>query len=352
MGMSGFESGERVNFKAYQRNPISRIIHIAVSILAVLVCMPAEAQNKRSLAVIDFSAGPTAKLSQEDRRALTDAVRNQANRSLNLLYWEILPREKVEAIIPSGKKNLVSCNEKCIAKVVKKKSVDYVITGSVAAVGSGLQVTLNAYNTASGMVEVSDVVRASNVDSLLEPLEKRSVDLFQKIGLGAAYAGAGQASETSRPFVSGFSALGGFGSLPIGNMAVIYKPGVGGEILAGLRFGGDFSLGIYGLTGITAYPTDPSTGFGLGWVMVEVPARVGASVYVGPFVLFTEAGPHYYREPIGEGAYRYNIGFGGAAGGMLKVGWFAVFARARVQNINYTGDTQLYEAGLRWYTGR
>lgn len=327
---------------------------LRVSIVMVIVVLgflgAAQAAAKKSLAILEITGGPTVNTTTEERRILTDAVRTQALRSLPTAHWDVLPREKVNGLIP---KKTPVCEEACVARLVRKKASDYVVSGALAAIGSTFQVTLTAYRTESRTLEASEVFRAQKIEELVDALDQRSADMFRKIALEAANNREPVVVTENRiPFSGPFAALGVNGSLPVGTMRELYGPGGGIDLSVGLRFGRDFGFDVYGISGVTAYKVDHDATPDFKGELVEIPARGGASVFVSPFFVFGEAGPHYFRESLGDNVKRWNSGYGGALGGGVKFANLGIYARARVQNIKYFSDTRLYEAGLRWYTGR
>jgi len=132
--------------------------------------------NAATIAVLEITLPhDEVNLSVAETKFLTDELRRQATQLLQKDH-SILTREKIIALVPKTAENLNSVID--IGLVIKS---DYVTQGFIGKLGSLFTLTVELYETSSGIMLGYFVKESSNLEGLLNAIRENAPALFAKI---------------------------------------------------------------------------------------------------------------------------------------------------------------------------
>ncbi|MBR6124746.1 hypothetical protein IKQ19_14315, partial [Candidatus Saccharibacteria bacterium] len=94
--------------------------------------------------------------------------------------YTIMTRDNILQMLPPGKA-LEECEGSCLVETGKNISADYVCQARVSTFGASITLSAELYETAGNKLIASFNGRGSNVEELLEVIERKSADFFKVI---------------------------------------------------------------------------------------------------------------------------------------------------------------------------
>jgi hypothetical protein len=153
--------------------------------MVFLVCLAFGAVSALAthVAVLETVADGAAKdnVSLQDRQYLTNVLREEAVKQLPAVQnYTIMTRDNILQMLPPGKA-IEDCEGSCLVETGKNISADYVCQARVSTFGSSITLSAELYETAGNKLIASFNGRGSNVEELLEVIERKSADFFKVI---------------------------------------------------------------------------------------------------------------------------------------------------------------------------
>lgn len=152
-------------------------------LLFVFLVFLAESALATHVAVLETVADGAAKdnVSLQDRQYLTNVLREAAVKQLPAAEnYTIMTRDNILQMLPPGKA-LEECEGSCLVETGKNISADYVCQARVSTFGASITLSAELYETAGNKLIASFNGRGSNVEELLEVIERKSADFFKVI---------------------------------------------------------------------------------------------------------------------------------------------------------------------------
>lgn len=149
----------------------------------VFMMLSAASALATHVAVLETVADGAAKdnVSLQDRQYLTNVLREEAVKQLPAVQnYTIMTRDNILQMLPPGKA-LEECEGSCLVETGKNISADYVCQARVSTFGSSITLSAELYETAGNKLIASFNGRGSNVEELLEVIERKSADFFKVI---------------------------------------------------------------------------------------------------------------------------------------------------------------------------
>jgi hypothetical protein len=149
----------------------------------VFMMLSAASAFATHVAVLETVADGAAKdnVSLQDRQYLTNVLREEAVKQLPAVQnYTIMTRDNILQMLPPGKA-IEDCEGSCLVETGKNISADYVCQARVSTFGSSITLSAELYETAGNKLIASFNGRGSNVEELLEVIERKSADFFKVI---------------------------------------------------------------------------------------------------------------------------------------------------------------------------
>ena len=189
----------------------------------LLVSSTSLAVESDSVAVLELE-NQAGRVKVAEVQFITDMVRKAAKDGLDPARFKVMTRETMEVIVPaSDMKCLVG---KCIVEIGKKLQAKYVVGGSVKDVGTKIAITLEAYETRSGVLTGSETGTATTVDEAVAMVQQMGTRLIRQVTRGDGGPGKDGGG-------SGIS----FNVTKLGNVPTVEGPRVSDATVTGLDFG-------------------------------------------------------------------------------------------------------------------
>ena len=155
----------------------------------------APGRNAEPVAVVELQSS-SKRLKPEDVQYLTDMLRTAARSGLDRMRFQVMTRESMEVIVPSSEMKCMA--ESCLIEIGKRLQAKFVVGGSVKDVGTGVGITLEAYDTKDKMLVGSANERAKDADDAVTVMGLMAAGLIRQI-VGAAGAGGGGRGGAPQP---------------------------------------------------------------------------------------------------------------------------------------------------------
>jgi formylglycine-generating enzyme required for sulfatase activity len=205
---------------------------LALMLVGAITLCTASAQSKKTLAILEFSGDKSAGVSLQERQALAENARGIAVRKLPKSGWVVMTRDNMQALLPPGI-NLSDCGgDECIITTGRTIQASYIVTGRFTKLGAYLQANIQLYDVATGALLGTAQPRATDVNTILDPLEKELGELFGELG-GVSpppTTKAGSAAPQAQAAVAQAEDLGSMVGVPAGCF-MMGSPKGEGEIL-------------------------------------------------------------------------------------------------------------------------
>ncbi|MFN3197531.1 MAG: PEGA domain-containing protein [Bradymonadia bacterium] len=129
---------------------------------------------------------------------LGETIRTRAARRMGD-HWLLITRENILAMLPPGV-DLASCEGDCEVETGRNIGAHALLTGTLSSVEGRWRINLHLYDTDSGALLKSHLVRADGLGALERPLQSAVDDLLDALPnvLSSAEAGIMQAAPTMR----------------------------------------------------------------------------------------------------------------------------------------------------------
>ena len=162
---------------------------VAAVLVAVLVGTAA-AQVKRVAVVeteIDAQSGASKTVNKAEVRQITAVLRKEAVKKLPQGKYEIMTSETVMA---QGSAKLEECaDENCVITLGSMIGADYIVRGTISKVGTKLTTSVDIFETENGnLVASSDLVRAGNIEELLDKTAAACAEMYKTFESGLSNA--------------------------------------------------------------------------------------------------------------------------------------------------------------------
>ncbi|MBI5525742.1 MAG: PEGA domain-containing protein [Deltaproteobacteria bacterium] len=160
-------------------NIAPKTIAALVTLSTTLLTVPAGAQEKKLVAVLEFRN--QAGLSEYEGGAVTDMLRIAAREKLSDKEYLVMTRENMVKLLPPGT-DLSRCSDaECEVDVGRKIGADFVVAGEVGRFGSVLQVKMKLYDTRTGDLMGGQIAEAKDVDGLKDSVKSKASVLFARL---------------------------------------------------------------------------------------------------------------------------------------------------------------------------
>jgi TolB-like protein len=119
---------------------------------------------------------------------LTDLLRKAAAEHLDPARFAVMTRETMDVLLPPSEIRCLS--GECLAKIGQRLQARFVVGGSLKDVGSRIGITLEAYESATGMLKGSETGTAKDMDEAVTFTGQASQKLLGRLsgGIGGAAA--------------------------------------------------------------------------------------------------------------------------------------------------------------------
>ena len=128
-------------------------------------------------------------ITRDEKLFLTDKLRESAQRVLpSRMGYVIMTRENIQEMLPPGKV-IEDCEGQCLVETGKNINANYIAQARAGRVGSKLSLTVELYATNGANVVSYFTIRSSNVDGLVDELERKADGMFRAITVGKSNSG-------------------------------------------------------------------------------------------------------------------------------------------------------------------
>ena len=162
-----------------------RFLLLLVTLLAPLSVLAAEAE---SVAVLELQ-NDSKRVQVSEVQFLSNNVRKAAKDGLDPARFQVMTRETMQVMVPPSE--MVCLAGKCIVEIGKKLQARYVVGGSLSDVGGAIAITLEAYESKTGMLTGTENGTSASVTDAIALIQQMAAKLIRQIGGGAAPAPSG-----------------------------------------------------------------------------------------------------------------------------------------------------------------
>ena len=162
-----------------------RLLLLLVTLLAPLSALAAEAE---SVAVLELQ-NDSKRVQVSEVQFLSNNVRKAAKDGLDPARFQVMTRETMQVLVPASE--MVCLAGKCIVEIGKKLQAKYVVGGNLSDVGGAIAITLEAYESKTGMLTGTENGTAASVTEAITLIQQMGAKLIRQIGGGSAPAGGG-----------------------------------------------------------------------------------------------------------------------------------------------------------------
>ena len=161
---------------------------------------------------------------------ITDMVRQAASEALDQAKYRVLTRDTMEVLLPASEMKCLA--GQCLAKIGQRLQAKYVVGGSLKDVGSRIGITLETYESSSGMLRGSESRVAKDVDDAVTQVQQMAPRLMRRVigeravpaaGAGGTVGGAGEDATVGGATPAGTRQVGEVAA-EIGKLLVEGKP--------------------------------------------------------------------------------------------------------------------------------
>jgi hypothetical protein len=179
-----------VSFRLSKKNILSiylflsvfYLFHIPLSMLVILypemsLCQSLTTKkDAQRIATLGLSNQSKQVVTQEEVSYLSNLIRQAAAR-LPQDHFSVITQENIRLMLPPDQ-TLEDCIKDCQISTGRAIGADYIITGEVFKFGQSIRMTLQLYESKTGILKSTDQVSADQLDALEKPLQIATLGLF------------------------------------------------------------------------------------------------------------------------------------------------------------------------------
>ena len=143
-----------------------------------LLTTPLLAAEPETVAVLELE-NQSKTVTDEEVQFITDMVRKAARDGLDPAKYVVMTRETMEVLVPPSDMQCLA--GKCLVEIGKKLQAKYVVGGSVKDFGTEFAITLEAYESKTGMLTGSETGTAATVKEAVPLVQQMAGRLIGRI---------------------------------------------------------------------------------------------------------------------------------------------------------------------------